>query len=132
MRTRIILSVCLLVALASAAGAAVHVVNQINNTFVPNDITIDVGDTVQWVHSSGSHTVTNGTGPTDPLVGTLFDALLTTGTFSYVFTVPGDVPYFCRPHVSLGMTGIVRVNPPTAAADGFEGASWSRVKTLYR
>lgn len=132
MRFLRILSACLLTVLVSGADAATHTVNQVGLTFDPADITIDVGDTVEWVHSFGVHTVTNGTGPTDPLVGTLFDAPLSGGTFSYTFTTAGDVPYFCRPHFSLGMTGIVRVNPPTAAADDFETTSWSRLKTLYR
>jgi plastocyanin len=96
----------------TAAFSATHNVDLVGTTFVSSDITIVVNDTVMWTHVSGpAHTVTNGTGPTDPGVGLLFDASLpTTGaTFTYTFTTPGEYPYFCRPHFGLGMTGIVRV-----------------------
>ena len=96
----------------SAGWAATVFVNQIGTTFVPNDITISVGDTVTWVWNSLPHTVTNGTGAADPQAGTLFDAALSGSNFSYTFTSAGDVDYFCRPHEFLGMKGIVRVTGP--------------------
>ena len=109
-RLRVLVSSLLpVVAAVPVALAATHTVNQTNLTFVSDDITIQVGDTVEWVHSSGFHTVTNGTGPTDPLAGTLFELSLSSGTVSHTFTSGGDVPYFCRPHFGVGMTAIVRV-----------------------
>ena len=115
---------------ATTAVAATHTVDQVGVTFDPDDITITVGDTVEWVWSSSSHTVTNGTGPADPNVGTLFDDPLDVGNtpFSYTFNSVGDVPYFCRPHFSLNMTGIVRVQGTTPNDE----ATWGAVKTLYR
>ncbi len=110
----------LALAAASPATAGLVVVQQTSLTFSPNDITITAGDTVRWVRTSLSHTVTNGTGTSDPNVGALFDAPLnaTTPTFQYVFTVAGDVPYFCRPHLLMGMTGIVRVQPDLSVGVG--------------
>lgn len=95
--------------------AETHTVTQINLTFSPSSLTIAAGDTVRWVRTAGSHTVTNGTGAADPNAGTLFDAPLnlTTPSFEYVFTVPATYPYFCRPHESFGMTGTITVDPPT-------------------
>jgi plastocyanin len=94
-----------------------HIVDQVSLTFVPNTLTIVEGDTVQWVRSGGSHTVTNGTGASDPDVGTLFDAPLnfSNPTFEYVFTTAGTYPYFCRPHESSGMTGTITVDVATGA-----------------
>lgn len=96
-----------------------HTVNQVNLTFQPDEITINVGDTVEWVWSGLIHTVTNGTGLTDPELGTMFDAPLDAGnpSFSFTFFEPGDVPYLCRPHFTLGMTGIVHINTVSPVQD---------------
>jgi len=94
-----------------AALAATHTVTQSNLTFSPASLTISVGDTVQWVWTAGTHTVTSGTGGADPDAGALFDSPLTTDAplFEYVFTTAGTVPYFCRPHETFGMTGTIVV-----------------------
>jgi plastocyanin len=104
---------------AAAFAQTTHVVNQVSLTFSPNDITIEAGDTVRWVYSSGSHTVTSGTGTSDPTAGSLFDAPLngTNTTFEYTFDTPGDYDYFCRPHANFGMTGVVRVTAVSAVGD---------------
>jgi len=114
--------------------AATHTVNQVGTSFQPNDITIEAGDTVEWVHSSGIHTVTNGTGPTDPDVGLLFDEALDSANplVTYTFDDPGDFPYFCRPHFVVGMTGVVHVMPPVGADEPVRTTTWSRIKKLYR
>lgn len=118
----------LLLAVAGTAVAATHDVMQAGMTFSPSEITIDVGDTVVWHHGSGIHTVTNGTGAADPDVGNLFDLTLSSGTVSHTFTSAGDVPYFCRPHESFGMTGLIHVQEEVAS----EAATWSAVKELWR
>ena len=111
--TRIVVCVMLCALLSGvAAFSTTHNVDLVGMSFIPDDITIVVNDTVMWEHVSGfPHTVTSGTGPTDPGVGIFFDASLPApgSTFSYTFTAPGDYPYFCRPHFGLGMTGIVHV-----------------------
>ncbi len=121
MRTRPLLLLLALAALLPAAGAraTVHIVNQTSLTFVPANITIASGDTVRWVWSAGTHTVTNGADSGDPDLGTLFDAPLTTAnrTFQFRFTTVGVVPYLCRPHATLGMVGSVTVQAPTGLAD---------------
>ncbi len=107
-----------------------YTVNQVNLTFQPSDITIQVGDTVEWIWSSLAHTVTNGTDLGDPALGALFDEALDTFNPSVFFTffTPGDVPYLCRPHFLLGMTGIVRVSTATPVEEN-PGPS---VLTLYQ
>jgi plastocyanin len=115
---------CALVLLPTLALAqTIHTVNQVSLSFSPSDLTINVGDTVQWIRSSGSHTVTNGTGSADPEAGSLFDAPLnaTNPTVTYTFTTAGDFDYFCRPHEGFGMTGIVHVLLVPPATINFAG-----------
>jgi plastocyanin len=125
----------LLVTIPAAAPAATHSVNQVGTSFQPDSIEIAVGDTVEWIWSIGSHTVTNGVDLDDPEVGTLFDAPLNSMNplFSFTFNDAGTVPYFCRPHRLFGMTGVIVVTePPTSAEEPNGPVSWARVKTLYR
>ncbi len=114
--------------------AATHQVMQLGFTFVPDDLTIAVGDTVEWVWSSGFHTVTQGLDDLNPPVGAkLFDGPLdlANSTFTFTFMEAGDVDYYCRPHLIFDMIGIIRVQSVTPAPDP-DFFSWSRVKTLYR
>ena len=79
-------------------------------------VKIQVGQAVLWRWISGSHTITNGTGSTDPQAGILFDtpsSSLNTA-FQFTFNSPGTVPFFCRPHESFNMKGVVVVSMPAA------------------
>ena len=93
---------------ALPAMAATHTVNQVGTTFVPSTLTITAGDTVQWVWSSASHTVTEGV-PCTPSGG--FSQSLNSGNplVSLTFNTPGVVDYFCIPHCAVGMTGVITV-----------------------
>lgn len=109
--------------------AVTHTVNQSGLSFDPDDLTVKVGDTVEWVWSGGNHTVTSGGGPDDPEVGMYFDDPLSSSnpTVSFQFDQTGDYPSFCRPHFGLGMTGVVHVLPAVPA----EPATWGAVKSLF-
>jgi plastocyanin len=123
-----------LVLASGAALAETHTVDQVGITFVPDDITIEVGDTVEWIWSGGTHTVTSGAHPDSAGAGDLFDSPLSAAVqlFSFTFTEAGEVPYHCIPHAAFGMVGIVRVNPPTPVDESTAVSSFSRVKSLYR
>ncbi len=109
-----------LLALAAAPAAAdTIVVDQVGNTFQPQDIVVNVGDTVRWVHSTGNHTVTEGT---DGMVNgdEAFHSALSSGTptfehtfdaaFLAAFPRAGNLyDYFCAPHFGIGMIGTVTV-----------------------
>ena len=71
-----------------------------------------VGESVLWQWVGGTHTITNGTGGTDPAAGTLFDQPSTSAApqFSFAFTNAGTFPFFCRPHEDLAMKGVVGVS----------------------
>ncbi len=89
-------------------------VGVVDNVFLPDEVYIFAGDSVRWEHEPNEmfHTVTSGRSSRpedDP--GALFDAESSDARplFVHRFADAGDVPYFCRPHETLAMTGIVRV-----------------------
>jgi plastocyanin len=79
------------------SGMIVHIVSgaQIldDKAFQPDPINIKVGNTVAWVNDdTTTHTVTSGTGPNDPNVGSQFDSgLLAPGqTIAHTFKGTGE------------------------------------------
>ena len=118
-----------LLAFPPAALAVTRIVNQVGTTFSPSSLSVHPGDVVEWHWSSLSHTVTSGTGPTDPIVGTLFDQALTASNpiVSHTFTTDGDFPYFCRIHFDFGMTGVIHV----VSTVPLDQTTWGLVKSLY-
>ena len=78
--------------------------------FTPGTVSIQPGDTVNWVWNSVglNHSVTSGVGGNP-------DGLFDSGihqdpfTFSFTFPNPGTFPYYCQPHLSMGMVGTVFV-----------------------
>jgi plastocyanin len=73
-----------------------------NFTFTPNELTVAPGTTVKWVnHDDIPHLVA------EKAFAFKSQALDTNDSFSFTFTKPGDVEYFCvlHPH----MTGKIRV-----------------------
>lgn len=122
-----LLSLVILTVLATAASvvpapAAIVEVTQSGFTFGPQDVTINVGDTVRWIHTGGSHTVTSG----DPASCTgdgLFNEPLNSANpiVEFTFDTPGVVPYFCIPHCGLAMNGSVTVENPASASDETSG-----------
>jgi plastocyanin len=82
-------------------------------TFNPEVVTINPGDQVRWT-VNGSHTITSGTGPTDPNAGDRFDETVNTGSvITATFNDLGSIPYFCQLHFAMGMTGTINVVPRT-------------------
>jgi plastocyanin len=78
--------------------------------FTPQNVTINVGDSVEWTWVGNNHSTTSGT-PGNP-DGLWDSGLHNTGfVFSRVFTTPGTFNYFCSPHgLCCGMIGSVTVN----------------------
>ena len=82
-------------------------------SFSPNVINLTIRETVTWTnHDVIPHTVTSGTGPSDPNRGKEFDSGLSTllipgKTFSHKFTRAGEFPYFCQLHPAMTGTVIV-------------------------
>ena len=107
----VMLLVLLAMCVAPVARAAErHDVIGTTFEFIPRDITIAPGDTVQWIWDFGTHTVTEGEDCTvdDPLFHAFLDG--THPTFRYVFDDPGLIEYFCVPHCEFqDMRGTVLV-----------------------
>ena len=88
-------------------------------TFQPAQLTIKVGETVEWknvgnsVHhaSSDPSTAVNPSEVSNPAGAKPFDSgFLQPGqSFTYTFTVPGTYKYICAPHETSGMLGEVVV-----------------------
>jgi len=73
-----------------------------NFTFTPNELTIAPGTTVKWINQDDiPHLVA------EKALAFKSQALDTNDSFSFTFTKPGDVQYFCvlHPH----MTGKITV-----------------------
>ncbi len=72
-----------------------------NFSFVPQQLTLKVGDSVTWTnHDDIPHTVVSA--------GQFRSKTLDTGnTFSFTFTAAGDYTYFCSLHPH--MTGMIKV-----------------------
>ena len=74
--------------------------------FSPSDVTISAGTTVRWVNQSSlTHTVT----PDGHSEWTRWETTSSGQTFEHTFSTTGVFEYFCEPHVSQGMTGVIRV-----------------------
>jgi plastocyanin len=100
-------------------AAIVHISSFLK--FGPDDVTIHVGDTVEWRNASiETHTVTDdpavAKNPTDadlPPGAEAFDSgpLRPGQAYRHTFIVPGRYRYFCRPHEMHGMVATVVVVP---------------------
>jgi plastocyanin len=80
-----------------------------NACFSPASLTINAGDTVEWINvDTAAHTVTGGS-PADGPSG-VFDSSLIMGGASYenTFDEAGSYDYFCMVHP--WMVGIIQVN----------------------
>lgn len=84
--------------------------------FTPQDVTIQVGDTVQWVWARNGHSTTSGT-PGSP--NGIWDSGVQNKNFvfNHVFSSAGTFPYYCSPHgACCGMIGSVTVSGTTTSA----------------
>jgi plastocyanin len=91
-----------------------HDVTVANFSFTPSSLTIEVGDTVIWTKTSGTHNV-NGSMATFSANPDSFGsgaASSSTWTYSFVFTMAGNYQYQCDPHAGSGMTASITVSEP--------------------
>jgi len=103
------------------------------------------GQTVLFKWVNGAHTITSGTGTGDPNAGALFDVPsdVSHPTFTFQFNSVGTTPFFCRPHVTFNMRGVVVVSPTVSVQPltgdarriGFTAPPWpnpTRSTTAFR
>ncbi|MGH8925525.1 MAG: cupredoxin domain-containing protein [Acidimicrobiia bacterium] len=88
----------------TTAGPATSVtITATNFAFSPSSVTINIGDTVQWVLGSGSHTTTSGAFPNPD---GRWDQTIT-APVAVVFTQSGQFNFFCRFHPDMQGTIVV-------------------------
>jgi plastocyanin len=90
-------------------GTSVPGCEESNACYIPANITINAGDTVNWVNiDSAAHTVTGGS-PADGPSGVFDSSLVMAGAeFAFTFNDSGNYDYFCMVHP--WMVGSVSVN----------------------
>jgi len=100
-------------------NAQVHYIQQNGNTFSPANLTVNIGDTIIWQWTSGSHTTTS---VNIPAGAATWDSPLTQGnaSFQYIPGEPGVYDYHCTPHAAMGMTGSFEVLLATNNRRGLE------------
>ncbi|WP_163322670.1 T9SS type A sorting domain-containing protein [Draconibacterium mangrovi] len=104
-----LLVILVLISAAVSNAQTTHVVQVTSNVFTPSELTINVGDVVEWKNTEGSHNV-NGTTSTYPDNPESFGNSVGTGwTFSHTFTIAGTYNYQCDPHAGQGMRGTIVV-----------------------
>ena len=116
-----------LVFLAALCGTSsaqtTHTVLLESTTFVPDTLTIDEGDTVDFVWNVGVHNVVSGPGVPDgafdsgPIVPPPFTFSVTfDSAFLAANPMPGNLyDYYCDVHLGLGMVGTITVTTPVPA-----------------
>jgi plastocyanin len=109
-------------ATTDAATSVVTVLVQ-RASFSPVEVTLPVGGTVRWVWERGRHNVVSGNvvdgegiadGKFCNAGGATCDEAPLQGppyTYEHTFAAAGDYPYFCTPHVPMGMVGTIHVVP---------------------
>ena len=101
----------------NALGSSTPGCEDTNACFIPNPVTISVGETVTWENTdNAAHTVTSGS-PADGPDGVFDSSLIMAGgaTFSHTFDAVGTYDYFCMVH--SWMAGSVIVGGTSTPAD---------------
>ena len=119
MKTNKLLLLLVLCIFSNVTNAATHTINSGSFYFTPSTLTVNVGDTVEWINDGGFHDVN---ADINTLTGTSFNnpvsfqssATGVTGAiiYTHIFTVPGTYNYDCSigQHAFNGMVGTITVN----------------------
>ena len=97
--------------------------------FDPSIININTGDRIRWVNVVAvQHTATSGEDCTPN--GTFTTGIMNPGqTSAYItFNTAGNIPFFCRFHCEMGMTGEINVKQTPVPV---QPKTWGAVKALF-
>lgn len=124
---KLLLSIVFLTAIAVVCTAKTFTVTVTNGNFNPKNLTVAVGDKVEWLFAEGEHTTTSGSNCTPDSLWN--SGLKTEGMkFDYTFSAVGDYPYFCTPHCANGMIGMVTVTTANGMEDLLKPANITALK----
>ena len=121
----VLMSVVSMIAIAPSAFADETVTNAPGsstpgcepNCFVPNTVTIEVGDTVTWENTDTAAHTASGGNPTDGLTGPWDSSLIMAGgSYSYTADTAGTFDYFCMVHPWMEGTLVVEAAGAAEAA----------------
>lgn len=106
-----ILLLAIFSSVALSVTAQIHEITQQGISFTPNHIEVNVGDTVRWIWTGGTHTTTSTTLPEGAAE---WNTPLTSesSVVDYKVTIPGDYSYHCIPHQAMGMIGTFTASVP--------------------
>ncbi|MBK9108085.1 MAG: lamin tail domain-containing protein [Saprospiraceae bacterium] len=90
---------------------AEHSINLQASSFDPADISIFVGEQVEWINTSGTHNVNGNQSIFRDNPASFYSGNPKSGNWSFIykFDLPGTYEYQCDIHGPSGMTGVVRV-----------------------
>lgn len=93
-----------MIGLSFNSMAVTHTVQVGNFQFTPSDLSMNLGDTIQWMWHDGNHTSTS---TQIPIGAAAWDADMNSNSpmFTYVPAVAGSYNFVCSPHASMGMGG---------------------------
>ena len=102
---------------ASSVSATIHTINAGSYYFTPAILTINSGDTVEWINDGGLHNVNfdismvTGLSFNNP-VSFISTPTSSLNMYTHVFAIAGAYSYDCAvgQHASLGMVGSIIVN----------------------
>lgn len=118
MEKRILLVAIISLSLVGVSYAEKVTVENNFNTFTPDEISINVGDTVEF-DITGTHNVVEVSQATWEADDTTSNGgfELDFGGGELVFDTPGIYYYVCTPHAHLGMKGIIEVSTISSITD---------------
>jgi plastocyanin len=109
--------------------AQLHPVTVANDFFAPEELEIEIGDTVRWTNASGFHNVFSCTPSQVGCAVQRASEAFTSGPptpppwiFEHTFAAAGSNPYVCQSHAAF-MTGVVTVEPQTLPPPGVPDGS---------
>jgi plastocyanin len=97
-----------------------HIVATSGNSFVPSELTITVGETVEFQNTGGVHNVngSQATFPDNPEDFFSGNPSSTNWTFQHTFNTPGVYQYQCDPHAAnFNMVGTITVEPAVSGTN---------------
>jgi plastocyanin len=109
---KILLTAAAFLLLSQHGNATKHMIMTGDFSFSPTNLTVEVGDTIEWMWESGNHTTTSTSVPPGAAA---WDQLINNAatTFDYAVLVPGIYQYQCTFHVAMGMVGQFTASNPT-------------------
>ena len=121
---KLFLSLFFLFILSSSQAQVIHTVSSGNFYYYPGSLSINVGDTVNWINDGGFHNVNFDI---NTITGSSFanpESFSSTPTndvamYSHVFTIAGSYDYDCSvgQHAANGMIGSIIVNSSTSISE---------------